>query len=78
MEVDDKYSPKIKLFSIRNGLVGMMKMKKSDYMENPVQVGTIIYIEDWIKKQAYTFENDKPVKRPGVFDIWINKYRRIK
>lgn len=35
LEVDDRYSPKLRLYSVATGNVGIMKVKKSEFQEQP-------------------------------------------
>jgi len=35
LEVDDRYSPKLRLYSVTTGNVGIMKVKKSEFQEQP-------------------------------------------
>lgn len=74
IDVDAKYSPKIQLYSIERGTIGIMKVKKPDYKKNPFKPGDIIRMDDWSKRQAFTFQDGKSVPKPGVYDLWINKY----
>lgn len=66
LEVDTKYSPKIRLQSLTTGNVGVMKILKKSFQSSPVSAGTLIRLEKWSRKEAWG--------KPGVFDFWIDKY----
>lgn len=74
LEVDEKYSPKIQMYNIASGTVGIMKVRKPTYNKQPLQPGDVIQMKDWVKKQKMQFSDgiSKPV--PGVYDLWMNSY----
>ena len=67
LEVDDRYTVNVKMYSVSTGNVGQMKIKKDYYKRNKLNVGDVIDIGHWYKKPAY--------KRPGVTDIWLEEYK---
>lgn len=75
LDVDEKYSPKIRMQNIATGTVGVMKVKKQDYACQPVKSGDIIKLIEWEKRPAYQFVDGKPVKKQGIFDLWILWYK---
>ena len=77
LEVDDKYSPKIRLYNVAKGTVGMMKMKKDVYKRNPLAIGDVLVLKDYDKKPARRYVGGKSVVNPGVFDLWILKFEKI-
>lgn len=74
LDVDTKYSPKLRLYNIASGTVGMMKLRKPDYNRQPLGTGDIILVKQWQKKPARTFVNGKSLVRPGVTDLWLTEY----
>lgn len=74
LEIDDKYSPKLKMYNVASGTVGTMKVKKAYYRANPVQVGSVIHLDAWAKSPAVYYADGKRNIRPGVFDLWIRAY----
>ena len=74
LEIDDRYSPKIKMYNIAKGTVGVMKMKKSLYAKKPVDVGSVIRLIGWKRKAAYQYVDGKQTVKPGVYDLWIDDY----
>lgn len=78
LEVDDKYSPKIKLYNVAKGTVGIMKVRKPVYQKAPVQEGDVIRLIGWKRKPAYQYIDGKQTVKEGVFDLWISDYEIIK
>lgn len=74
VEVDDKYSPKIKLYNASNGNIGVMKVKKPLFNRFPIKAGDVLRLDDWSQKPAYQYVDGKSRPKPGVFDLWINSY----
>ena len=66
ISVDTQYSPKIRMQSLTTGNVGMMKVLKKTYQDNPLKAGQIIHLDRWRPKEAYN--------RPGVMENWIDAY----
>lgn len=78
LDVDTKYSPKIKLYNISSGTVGVMKLRKAEFNKDPLTVGDIIWVKGWQKKPARMFVDGKSVIRPGVSDLWLTSYEILK
>lgn len=66
IEVDTKYSPKIRMQSLTTGNVGMMKVLKKTFAEQPLKAGQLIHLVRWQQKQAYG--------KPGVMENWMDEY----
>ena len=66
LEVDEKYSPKIRMQSLTTGNVGMMKVLKKTFAANPLKAGSIIRLDRWQQKEAYG--------KPGVMENWMDQY----
>lgn len=75
LEVDDKYSPKLRLYNVSKGTVGVMKMKKDLFKKNPLQVGDVVELRDYEERQARRYVGGKSVINPGVFELWITAYK---
>ena len=69
IDVDTKYSPKIRLQSLTSGNVGMMKVLKKDFADQPLAPGNLIRLERWRPREAWG--------KPGVMENWIEKYSLI-
>ena len=66
LEVDTKYSPKVRMQSLSNGNVGTMKILKKTFHKTELKPGMLIHLDNWTRKQAWN--------RPGVTELWIEKY----
>ena len=69
LDVDTKYSPKIRLQSLTTGNVGMMKVLKKTFASQPLKAGQLIHLDRWQPKEAWG--------RPGVMENWIDAYHQI-
>ena len=69
IDVDTKYSPKIRLQSLTTGNVGMMKVLKKTFAAEPLKPGQLIRLDKWQQKEAWG--------KPGVMEAWIDKYTII-
>lgn len=72
-EVDDKYSVKLKLYSLARGTSGFVKIKKTDYANKKVSVGGILTIIKGQNKPRYSYKDGSRTKT-GEFDYWVEKY----
>ena len=77
IDVDDKYSPKLKLYSVATGDTGIMKIRKPAYTKNPAKPGDIIKLLGWMKKPSYQYKDGKRSIKPGVTEIWMDGYEKI-
>ena len=69
LEVDTKYSPKIRMQSLTTGNVGMMKVLKKTFADQPLKPGQLIRMDKWQQKAAYG--------KPGVVENWMDMYTVI-
>lgn len=72
--VNDSYTPRIKLYSISTGRLGIVKIRKNDYLRNPLKEGDIITVNAHKERPAYTYSNGERHLRQGVMDIWVQDY----
>ncbi len=77
LEVDDKYSPKIKMYNVAKGTVGVMKVRKPLYKQHPMAEGDVIRLIGWKRKPAYQYVDGKQTVKEGVFDLWIQDYENV-
>ncbi len=75
LEVDDKYSPKVRLYSIANGRTGIMKLKKAAFNAQPLEVGSILKLLSWERKPQYQYEGGKAKPQAGTSELWITGYQ---
>lgn len=77
IDVDEKYSPKLKLYSVSTGDTGVMKIRKPDFAKDPVKAGDVIKLLGWQKKPAYQYQDGKRSVKPGVTELWMDGYKKI-
>ena len=66
LEVDTKYSPKVRMMSLKTGNVGMMKVLKKTFAEHPLEAGMLLHLDAWKPKEAWG--------KPGVMENWMEAY----
>ncbi len=78
IDIDTKYSPKVKMYSLKNGTTIDCKIDKKTFKQNKLKVGDIVTITKTKRKARMkrTEEGEfEPI--PGVFDLWISSYRKV-
>ena len=65
LEVDDRYSPKVKLCSLATGRTGVMKLKKALYRYQPLEAGEILKLLSWERRPAYQYVDGQNVLKIG-------------
>lgn len=78
LEVDDKYSPKLRLYNAASGKTGVMKVKKALYQTQPLGPGDIIRLLAWERKPAYAFADGKAMPRADLHDLWLTQYEILR
>lgn len=69
--IDNRYSPKITLYSLARGTSGTMKMKRANFQSLCAGVGDTINLVQWQNRPQYRFEGGKPRPIPGTQEKWI-------
>lgn len=77
LDVDDRYSPKLRLYNLATGSAGMIKVKKATFLAQPVTPGDVIRLLGWERRQAYQYEDGKPKPKQGVTELWILGYAPV-
>lgn len=78
ISVDTKYSPKLKVYSLKNGTMLDCKIDKRTYNKNKLKKGNIIRVSSQTKKPKSQRAEDgtyKPI--PGTSEIWLTKYDKV-
>lgn len=75
LEVDDRYSPKVRLCSIAAGRTGVMKLKKALFKQQPLEPGSILKLLSWERRPSYRFVDGKAKPNRDVTELWITKYQ---
>jgi DNA polymerase III alpha subunit len=76
LEVDARYSPKLRLVNLATGATGLMKVRKAEFNKDPVQAGDVITLNDWEKRPAYRFIDGKAIPMADTYELWILGYTR--
>ena len=74
LEVNDKYSPKVKLYSATTGETGDVKILKNRFKETPLAPGDILRIINYRRKPRVRYADGQRIPIPGVHDLWLYEY----
>lgn len=74
LEVDDRYSPKLRLCNVANGRIGAMKIKKALFQARPLAVGDFLRLRAWDRRPFYRYVDGKAKPNPDRQDLWITEY----
>lgn len=74
LEVDDRYSPKVRLYNVATGRTGVMKLKKTAFKAQPLEIGSILRLLAWERKPSYRFVNGKAKPDREHTELWITGY----
>ena len=78
MSIDTKYSPRLKVYSLKNGIMLDVKIDKRTYNKNKLAKCDIIYVSNQTKKPGSKRLEDgtyEPI--PGTSEIWLTKYEKV-
>lgn len=78
LELDTKYSPKAKMYSLKNGTTVECKINKQTFNKCKLEVGDLIRVTKQTRK-AKQRRNEHGQYEPveGVTEIWISEYHKI-
>lgn len=79
MDLNTKYSPKLHLYSLKNGTIVECKIKKQTFNRSKLLAGDIIEIRGQ-SREAKLKRTDNGDYEPieGVTELWITDYRKVK
>lgn len=75
LSAETSYTPKIKLYSIANGKIGTVKVRKPVYNASPIRKGDCITVLQHMKRPAYSYDGGERHVIPGVSEFWMTDYR---
>lgn len=78
LEIDTKYSPRLKTYSLKNGTIVECKTDKRTYGRCKLKAGDIVHILGSKRKPKLrrTQEgNYEPI--PGIMELWITNYKKV-
>ena len=73
-EIDTKYGAKAKLYSIRTGKSGNVRIRKDDFAKHPFEPNQILRILDGRSSPRYTYKDGQRTPIPGETEYWVSKY----
>lgn len=77
-EIDTKYGAKAKLYSIRTGKAGSVRIRKDLFTKKPFEPNQIVRILDGRSSPRYTYKDGQRVPIPGETEYWVSKYEIVK
>lgn len=78
MDIDTKYAPRLKMYSLKNGTLLECKIDKRTFNQNKLVKGDIVRITSskYKPKQRRTEDgNYEPI--PGINELWITNYKKV-
>ena len=78
MDVNTKYSPKLTVYSLKNGTITICKVRKRLFRTKPIEANTIIRVKSTEWEDRYIKnENGESVPVEGEKELWITDYSLI-
>lgn len=78
VSVDTKYSPKLKVYSLKNGTMLDCKINKLTFRKKKLKKHDIILVTGQIKKPKVKRTTEETYEViPGAFEIWLTKYEKV-
>ncbi len=77
-EVDTKYGAKAKLYSIRTGKTGDVRIRKDDFAKHPFEPNQILRIIEGRESPRFSYKDGQRIPIPGEKEYWVSKYMIIK
>lgn len=76
LEVDLKYTPKVKLYCLGSGNVEFVKVSKKIFKNNPIKEGDVIYLDNVSRKNKRKKVGEDWIEI-DEFELWTKEYWRI-
>ena len=76
-DVDDKYTPKVNGYSLKNGGYHVFKIPKRTFANKPLMEGDVIQIRDSGFQPKCKYENGKRIPIPDEKELWVTTYEVI-
>ena len=73
-DVDDKYTPKLTGYSLKNGTYHSFKIPKTTFANNVLVEGDVISIIDSSFQTKYKYVDGKRERIPDEKEFWVTKY----
>lgn len=76
--IDTKYSPKLKMYSLKNGTVIDCKIDKKTFSKCKLQNSDVVQImSSKHKPKLRRTESGDFEAVPGIMELWITKYKKV-
>ena len=76
--IDTKYSPRLTLYSLKNGTSYQCKIDKRTFSQTKLAKGDILkVVSNRFKPKVKKDENGNWVEIPDTRELWITKYQRL-
>ena len=74
LDMNTKYSPKVKLYFLEDGHIEVCKISKKIFVQHPLDIHNMVQIIE--KKEKYKMEKigDDFVANKNAYDTWLEKY----
>lgn len=76
-EINTRYSPKIDVITVTQGVSMQFKIKKPEYNKKPIEEGDVIKLITWETKLDGHYVDDKYVEIPNTKVYWIKSFTTI-
>lgn len=78
LSIDTKYSPRLKVYALKNGNTLEVKIDKITFNRNKIKEGDIIRVsKQETKPKVRRTEDGTFAPIPGMFDYWLTKYEKV-
>lgn len=73
-EVDTKYGIKAKLYSVKRGTVGIVRLRKDLFESKQLSPNQCIFIDNGKHEQRYSYKDGRRTPIQGEYDYWLKQY----
>ena len=73
-EIDDKYSIKVRLYSLRRSSSGWLRVRKNDWNDAALKEGDCICLDEWQRRPKYRYSGGKRAPVNGENELWMTKW----
>lgn len=78
LDINAKYSPKIKIYSLQTGNTEIVKINKKTFASTPFDKNVILHVLSMSKRNKMILQDGKWCKLVNEFDTWINNYTIVR
>ena len=74
LELDVKYGARVKLYNVKRGTSGVVRIQKRLLEQYPFEAGRCLYIDAGSNRPKSVFQNGKRVSLPNEREYWMTCY----